>query len=361
MNPDIRVTSLPRSQAGACERETLSQAPGRPSGGFGRDPRRRGLAPLELILVIPVLLLLTAVIIAAGVSASWKLRTSNSAHHVVMQTRWPRLGWNPQPENWPVSATLSEDAATDLPVLDLPEIDHPVVRGPLASAEVNGDLLNPTRGARLGRAAMQRDQPIPPRVGKLDYDVSDLILDDQWQYERMGLVHTQQRRIPVIYALQQAPAGLSQEYINAVMAIYYWNGYQVDLAPLDREADFPRLGVPGADFHPPLPRDPATQVPEYPAAKFSSTDTDEVRETNVEPLLEEMIPNVPESMTRGYLARYRMALQRKEQQLQAAQNLVPPNPGLVAQLQGQLAALQAELDPKIEQLEDYLARLLAEQ
>ncbi len=52
--------------------------------------RRRGLAMLELVLALPILLFIMALIYNYGVVAAWKVRENSVARLAVWQTRWPR-------------------------------------------------------------------------------------------------------------------------------------------------------------------------------------------------------------------------------------------------------------------------------
>ena len=54
------------------------------------SPRARALAPLEMVLSLPILLFIMAVIINFGTLASWKVRGLSAARHAVWSSRWPR-------------------------------------------------------------------------------------------------------------------------------------------------------------------------------------------------------------------------------------------------------------------------------
>jgi hypothetical protein len=148
-----------------------------------------------------------------------------------------------------------------------------------------------------------------------------------------------ERRIKVLWELAKAPASMSQAYIAAVVAVYS-AAYQADLAPLDRESDFPRFGQGSPDFHPRI-------------SGFCELDVQNVHDGPVMQLVER-VEAVPETMTRSYLALYRGALQRLEDMLNSNP---PPSPAQRAAIEAQLAALRAELDPKIAQLEAFLSQL----
>lgn len=300
---------------------------------------RRGLAPLELCLVLPLLMFLCALLIYAGTTFVWQVRGLNASRDVVWKARYPRSGFAPAPINWIDPATANLNDTEDYLPLDLPQIDHPVARGPLIGAEVNRDLLDPTLHPRRGQAALSKQLQIPPQGATLRFNLQHDLLHDSWTYPQMGMGGNVQQRIPVIYQLAKADPALVQRFIDAVVAIYY-SPEMADLAPLDRESDFPRFGRGTPDFHPRL-------------SSFSSLDVERIREQNVGPLLER-IEQLPSRMTGSYLSLYRGALADLEAQLNTDP---PPDPATAAAIQAELNALHAELDPYIEQLEAFQGSL----
>ena len=49
--------------------------------------RRRGLAPLELVLCLPVLLMTMALMVSFGAAATWKVRALNGARQGIWRDR----------------------------------------------------------------------------------------------------------------------------------------------------------------------------------------------------------------------------------------------------------------------------------
>ena len=66
-----------------------------------------------------------------------------------------------------------------------------------------------TRPAGSARAAPNYTRQFPllgASSGQYTINAQDWLIDDKWQYQRMGLPDNWERRIPVIYALAKAPA-----------------------------------------------------------------------------------------------------------------------------------------------------------
>jgi len=305
--------------------------------------RRRGVGTLELVLVLPVLLFVTALIINFGVLATWRVRGQAAARNELFQGRAIET-----PPSWQAPASVGVGGEEAFAVLDIPGLNFPVARGPLPAANVDTELLNPARGAREARAGLTRNIPVPPRVVGANIDVRLARLQDTWVYGSTKMSGNVQRRTKVLWELAKAPATMSQAYIAAVVAVYF-AAYQSDLAPLEREPDFPRFGRGSPDFHPRL-------------GSFCGLDVVSVHDSSVINLTERIagvytperhVAGVPERMTQSYLGLYRGALA----ELEALLNSDPPlPPNQRAAIQAQLDALHRELDPKIAQLEAFLVQ-----
>jgi hypothetical protein len=184
--------------------------------------------------------------------ASWKLRAANVARDTAWNTRWPRSGANPWPVNWPNAGMLNAAGAGNLQVLYNASLDQPVVRGPmLGQTQVNRNLLDPTQGLQQGNSSIQRPAPLMPKLGNFSFNLSDQILDNGWQYQRMGMGSNVQRREPIIYNLAQADPSLAQAYTQAVEAIIS-APFQPQLATLDHDPDIFAFYGSYHDFHPRL-------------------------------------------------------------------------------------------------------------
>jgi hypothetical protein len=314
---------------------------------------RRGLAPLEMVLAIPLVMFTVALSVIVGTAACWKIRASVVARDAIWSHRWPRgeppsaAGrpgdtYDPVPSGWPQSAAFSHRGSRPLADLDHQAFRNPVVRGPLPNqVVVNADLFDPTLRVRLGDSHLNRPPAMLPRLAPLSFNLEDPILDGKWQYRQMGIGSNTSRRLPVIY---QFPDGDSSErnafqraYQNIISA-----PWRPALDVLDRDDEFIAWYGSAPDFHPRLGR-------------FCSLDTMDVQQRLVErhiPRIDSQPrpsnprydpPGVPERMTRSFLGMYR-------QQLRILQSLPPP---LTPQQQAQIAELQR----KIEILTAFLATL----
>jgi len=302
--------------------------------------RRRGLSTLEMVLALPILLFIMALIVNFGTVATWKVRGQSMARQAVWATRWPRSGGSdPRPDYWPDNAGVRAGGAGNLPELDDPRVDLPVARGPMIlDTPVNRDLLDPTRGLRQGSADLTRRYPMLGKLGRYRFETKTFILDDKWQYRRMGLSWNKQRRIPVIYALRKAPAGMVQAYINAVTALVN-APFQPQLYPLDRDEEFIDYsarfawGTGAPDFHPGL-------------HMFCTLDR-QVSDRLVEDLIGR-IEGLPKTMATAFIRLYQRVIQELQSRLNG-----PLPPGQQAAIQAEIAQLQA----KIAQLNQFLQSL----
>lgn len=312
---------------------------------------RRGLATLELVMALPILLFVMALAINFGTAASWKVRALVAARHAAWSTRPPRTGLQyPRPQNWPRAANLDAGAAADFPLLDDPRVYHPVARGPTlpGGTTVNSELLDPSRGFRHGLSSLRRDFPLLQRLGTYGLSAETNLMDNLWQFWRQGLGNNGDRRIRVLYALAQAPANLSQAYVQAALAILRFP-LRNDLRPLDRDDEFQaysqrfpqlRIGVP--DFHPrprgfcSLDRTLADQV----VADLLDRITGRV-DRDASGNVTRRIPGVPETMTRAFIGLYTRVIQELQNQMNATP---PPPPAQMAAMQAEIDQLQAKID-----------------
>jgi hypothetical protein len=283
------------------------------------------------------------------VLSTWRIRGQAAARNAIWQARWPQSAAAPAPASWQPPANAGTGAGPAFDVLDIPALNLPVARGPLPAANVDRDLLDFSRGSSVGTASVSRTIPVPPQMVNANISVTHPLLGGVWTYDGTKMSGNVERRTKVLWELAKAPASMSQAYINAVVAIYS-AAYQTNLTPLERESDFPRFGQGSPDFHPQL-------------SSFCGLDVAGVHDGLVKHLVERIagvnepqrhVAGVPETMTRAYLGLYRGALARLQSQL----DVQPPLPAAQrAAIEAQLAALHAELDPKIAQLESFLSTL----
>ena len=309
---------------------------------FGANARlRRGLAMLELTLALPILLFIMALIINYGTIAAWKVREHSVARLAVWETRWPRSGsTDPRPGYWPASASMESSDQGTVAAMDDGRVDLPVARGPLPAATVNSNLLDPTSGLREGSATLTRKYPLLGKMGSYTITAQTWLIDNKWQYQRMGMGSNVQLRIPVLYALAEAPASMVNSYVQSVLAISQ-GPLRAALAPLDNDPDFIYYGTlfgwGGApDFHPRI-------------QGMCTTDralTDRAVQQLIDriqgnPAHRPRIPNLAEQMARAFLGLYGRALGAFEAILKQTKPPAPPQ--WVSLARSQIPGLKSEI------------------
>lgn len=284
---------------------------------------RRGLAPLELTLSLPIMLFVMGLIIIAGTTGAWKARTVTNARQAVWRTLSPRQGTNDaNPLGWPDSAEMSVEAGQNSPVEFDPYEYHSVVRGqPLAapsgeSMEVEEGLFDMQAGLQLGFGRIDRRYPVMGNMspGRIDVQREHPVLDENWTFRNMGLDHNRIRRINHIYP-QDREAQLNQQaqrYQQAAIAILT-NPQNPILDTLDNDQELrsprpsgmqyePIYGIGYApDYHLPANRFLRRQLTD--PRRVCSYNPQTIRDQLVSDLLN-AINQVPQRLTQDYLRMY---------------------------------------------------------
>ena len=194
--------------------------------------RRAGLAPLEYVLNLPIMLFLMALMMVMGTAGAWKVRTQANSRQAAFRSLTPRTGANDRnPRNWPRSATMGYGGGTAPGISTDPYLSHTVVRGPILATDdgaflpVRDRTLDITQGVRHGQAEIRRPYPIfsklPP--GEFHFRRANPIFDGtRWQFFSMGIASNITRRILFLYPMDlEARIGQAvQDYGNAALAIY---------------------------------------------------------------------------------------------------------------------------------------------
>ena len=180
---------------------------------------RSGLAPLELVLSLPILLLVMGLMIVIGWGAVFKVRTQTHAREAAWRVLWranprsdpARLANSP---GFPAPAEMNADLRAGPSLLQgqplaLALFDaHPSTRGPVLVDPNTGSHLQVDRsvfelqdGLVKGNARMQRGFPLlaelPPRGYRFDVDLS--VLDNRWQFWQQELSNNRSRRSLQLY------------------------------------------------------------------------------------------------------------------------------------------------------------------
>ncbi|HAA48268.1 MAG TPA: hypothetical protein DCE43_01005 [Planctomycetaceae bacterium] len=245
---------------------------------------RRGLAMLELVLSLPILLMVMGLMILIGWAGAFKVRSQVHAREAVWRSihraTIPGAGQvlPGQPGDVP-PILLSVDRSPGQPYIQPPTAElalfdsHQVVRGPVLidpqsgrGIDVNRDLLDPNLGLITGRALLERDFPLmaslPPHG--YQYNTEFSILDNRWQFWQMGLASNRSRRTLGLYpdflGLWTRITAEPRARFNRLAAqLEVVNRRQMDLFDRDRELGaYHRRYI---DYYPNPPRGSRTCAP----------------------------------------------------------------------------------------------------
>lgn len=178
--------------------------------------RRSGLAPLELVLALPLMLFVMALIINIGTVAAWKVREQGAARYASSRTKHLRSGdANPSPPRWPQSPRLRGGSGADLSDVaplwhSLPDFPfHDMRVRPNGSIRVNDDFekyFDIDHGVHDGRAPLVRQLPLLknllPKDGRYRFNIPQNVLDDTWEFHQMGYNHNRDRRARLLYEIE---------------------------------------------------------------------------------------------------------------------------------------------------------------
>ncbi len=285
---------------------------------------RRGLAPVEMALSLPLLMGFLAALVAFGYAASWKIRAEVVARNVGWRNRHPRWAhWNAYPAEWPSTGTFDRHGAPELEDLEQFSVTQaPIIRGPISQINVNSNLLNISREVTHSGAQINRTPPLLPRLGEISYDTGHQFLDDFFTHSEMGISNSS-RRIPRIYEIDLDFVRDSGPVLLAVSAIEN-NPRRQLLIALDQDPDFIAWRGGAPDFHPRV------------SSRNYELDVDWVRQQRIAGLLRS-IERLPQRMVSSTIGLYREQINESEPPLSDAAIAV--------------------LERKIQELEEYLRRL----
>lgn len=258
----------------------------KPHRSIRRDSRshgcgRRGLAPLELVLVLPLLLFIMGMMVNYATSASWKVRTLTAARQAMWRARmnyW-HGGSDRHLPDWPQEGRLSMSNGPDIssvmsrwlrPEIDKTFLKGPVItnEGPYPQAGGNGEArigvlrrenIRMDRGLFIGRANLSRDMPLlkglrltqterqrlpdvngaPARgLGRFSYNLSHPLVDNRWQFSNMGYGSNWARRLNGWYEVRNDGAWASEqdEFRAAEQTLTSYPAREL-LAVLDRDEE----------------------------------------------------------------------------------------------------------------------------
>lgn len=160
---------------------------------------RAGLAPLELVLVFPVLMMMAGLFLFVANAGVWKLRSHAAAREAAFQQVHPRLGEvTTAPPDWQRSdVSLSVQPGPPTWTND-PFAAHTLFRGPdWESFPINPVLQDWSEGIVIGRSNSDITSRLWPAMGvryRYQRDVY-IFAGHQWQYETMGIGHGSRRSV----------------------------------------------------------------------------------------------------------------------------------------------------------------------
>lgn len=294
---------------------------------------RAGLAPLELTLTLPLLVMLMALMINFGVIGAWKVRTQGNAHYAAFRSLLGRTGeWNPPPDNWP-NATLGAGGGNSLPTVGQLWDSHADTSHPRADW-VRGDLLTAPNqvvpvhvagrlefddGVHTGTAGMSRNVPLlrgATSNGRFGFSLTQEVLDNRWQFHTLGLGDNHSSRARVWWDIEHndlvaldAQIATFKAQLDAAQQQLMSNPQPEYLFPLDRDVEFQIYSGHHPNFYPRLAGD-------------CSLDVNDVRINRVDPLVDR-IERLPCTMSRSFLDLYRTWICRMEQCGASAQETAP--------------------------------------
>ena len=186
---------------------------------------RRGLAPLEMALGLPIILLLFALMINAGFTGIWKLRLLGASQEVAWRERDQRTTMSPPAyhtrfwnQSEGVDGNFENPITTERNVGDnriLESIEDnaesknaPYVRVGFKNLQVDQDLLDPKRGAHQITTSTEKDFPLLTEgLQAMKVKLGHILLSHSLPYWKTKLPRSLSRRSKVLYG----PTGKSRE------------------------------------------------------------------------------------------------------------------------------------------------------
>jgi hypothetical protein len=350
---------------------------------YRSNDRRCGLAMLELVLYLPIMLFVMALMINFGNIAAWKIRAQGNTRYAAWRTLDDRTGQNdPHPPNWPQNATLATsggNAMADATAIwnQQPSLLTPPVRGPVIAAGNQGgaQIIVPGRfdmDARVhaGDGHVDRNLPLLRGIlrnnGRYGFTLHQELLDGRWEYRHLnwpanpydrndvpGDWGNSQRRAKRWWRMDPQFFGEIQgelQQLGQADARLKGNPTKFALDPLDRDNEFywirlrARLGtliIPPAT----TPEDFRVPVPDFhPRAPIQcEIDRDRVKLTVVDPLVRR-IERLPGTMGRAFAGLYSGEIARLKALKQALEAQMPPPAADIQAIQAEIDRLQGLLD-----------------
>ena len=135
--------------------------------------RRRGLAPVELVLALPIWMLLASAMVIVGNLGAWKVRGHLAAREAAARGQWPRTrNAEANSAEWRRPSAIMQARPTWSAGPDDPLAGHSVIRGPqidspatAVTVDVSSQAMETRSEASAGEAFLNEPPAVWPRSG----------------------------------------------------------------------------------------------------------------------------------------------------------------------------------------------------
>ncbi len=295
---------------------------------------RRGLAPLEFVLSLPLLVMMMALMIDFGVAGAWKIRTQTNARYAGWRTLTSRTGeFNATPPYWPASAPLAARSGTPLPDVSdewdaTSDLLCPCARGqqltaPSAVAAINVQgRLEMDDNVIQGNADLDRQLPLlrgalPATQGRFHFNINQDLFDNHWQFSSLGIPYNDYPRSRAWWDIEHSdltaldPAiDTNKRLLDENLQLLQANPRQADLYPLDNDDEFLRYTGDAPEFYPRVSR---LCMPDAEAVYFSAISRVDRNGRPITNSLLSRIDRLPCTMSSSFSEMYRSWICQLEQ------------------------------------------------
>ena len=303
---------------------------------------RSGLAPLELVLALPLLLSVMALIVNFGHVATWKIRAATNSRLAMWRHRplW-NADSDPKPLSWwPQSATMGVSGGSRVSQVDAiwnqAAIAQGWIKGPIFASGSGYLALRDKRfnemseGVSQGTSSVSQRYPFLPSMGSMSLTVNHTLLDSAWQFHTMGYALNENRRANGWWQLEDNPEwSQEQQTFRDADSRIVSNPQRELMRPLDRDNEL-IMGGYQYDFyarHAPVPIN-NPQVVRQTAIINQGGLLDRIKGNQAF-----TTDGVCERMAKSYLSMY-------QDELAIAQTMMPPPQVRIGQLQQWIMELQ---------------------
>ena len=317
-------------------RETLRSD--RITGRVIGESSRRGAAPVEMTLALPLLMLMMGAIMVFGINSCWKLRTEIVSRDVTWRNRHPHKGHynsnhDVENEEWTniedddgrnKEVSIRAGGGPSLSSISSEQIvQAPIIRGTLPVIDVNSNLLDLSRSVDEGEAHIVREPTVLPVIGEVNFTTKHSFIGDMFNHSMMGIGQNWDRRFPHLYGTDLDTLYDDSDIQSAIEIVK--NARDPACLAIDEDEEFQRDPIRQSTR-------PNCRYPDFhPRISFSrwsregyTRDHEWVKENVVDPLATGAIPRVPRTMVRSTIGLYRrlQALETEQAQIDQWEELI---------------------------------------